>query len=404
MKCSFRGLVATLLVFGSGTCAFAQSAEDTLTIGVLTDTSSVYADFGGKGSIAAAQMAIDDFGGKVAGYKLKLVSADHQNKADVGVEIARRWFDQDGVDAIVDLPNSSVALAVQNLARDRQKVLLVTSALSSEITGKSCSPTTAHWTYDTYSQAHVTGSAIVAQGGSSWFFLTADYAFGHAFERDTSEVVKAAGGKVLGSVRHPLNTADFSSFLLTAQASGSKIIGLANGGNDMVTAIKQAGEFGIGTGDQKLAALLIYITDVRSLGLKVAQGLILTSPFYWDQNEATRDWSRRFMEKHRNVPTMVQAAAYSAVTHYLKAVAAVGKKEADGVMRTMRATPINDFMTKNGQLREDGRVVRDMHLFQVKTPAESKYEFDYYKLLDTVPGTKAFRPIAESQCPLVKSK
>jgi branched-chain amino acid transport system substrate-binding protein len=404
MRCSFRGFVATLLIFGSSASVFAQSAEDTLKIGVLTDTSSVYADFGGRGSITAAQMAIDDFGGKVAGYKIELVFADHQNKADVGAEIARRWFDQDGVDAIVDLPNSSVALAVQNLARDRQKVLLITSALSSEITGKSCSPTTAHWTYDTYSQAHVTGSAIVAQGGSTWFFLTADYAFGHAFERDTSEVVKAAGGKVLGSVRHPLNTADFSSFLLTAQASGAKIIGLANGGNDMVTAIKQAGEFGIGTADQKLAALLIYITDVRSLGLKVAQGLILTSPFYWDQNEATRAWSRRFMEKHHNVPTMVQAAAYSAVTHYLNAVAAVGKKGAEGVMRRMRATPINDFMTKNGQLREDGRVVRDMYLFQVKTPAESKYEFDYYKLLDTVPGVKAFRPIEESQCPLVKVK
>jgi branched-chain amino acid transport system substrate-binding protein len=336
--------------------------------------------------------------------KIELVSADHQNKADIGSSIARRWFDQEGVDAIVDLPNSSVALAVQNLARERQKVLLITSAVSSDITGKFCSPTTAHWTYDTYSQAHVTGSALVAQGSSTWFFLTADYAFGHALARDTSEVVVAAGGKVLGSARHPLNTADFSSFLLTAQASGAEIIGLANGGNDMINAIKQAGEFGIGAAGQKLAALRIYITDVHSLGLKVAQGLILTSPFYWDQNDATRAWSRRFLERRRMVPTMVQASSYGAVTHYLKAVAAAGTKDAATVMRAMREMPINDFMTSNGQLREDGRVVRDMHLFQVKMPAEAKYPFDYYKQLATVPGAKAFRPLQESECPLVKSK
>jgi len=404
MKVVLAPFVALSFLLGSASCTFAQSGDRVLKIGVLTDTSSVYADFGGQGSIAAAKMAIDDFGGKVAGYKIELISADHQNKADVGVEIARRWFDQEGVDAIVDLPNSSVALAVQNLARDRQKILLVTSALSSDITGKSCSTTTAHWTYDTYSQAHVTGNAIVGQGGNTWFFLTADYAFGHAFERDTSEVVKAAGGNVLGSVRHPLNTSDFSSFLLTAQSSGAKIIALANGGNDMVTSIKQAGEFGIGTGKQKLAALLIYITDVHSLGLKAAQGLILTSPFYWDQNEATRAWSKRFMELRRVPPTMVQAAAYSAITHYLKAVAATGKKDSGPVMQTMRDTPINDFMTSNGRLREDGRVIRDMFLFQVKTPAESKYAFDYYKLLDQVPGTKAFRPIEDSQCPLVQKK
>lgn len=403
MKGLVRSIVAATVVLASISPVQAQSAAPVLKIGVLTDTSSVYADFGGQGSITAAQMAVEDFGGKVAGYKIELVSADHQNKADVGAEIARRWFDVDGVDAVVDLPNSSVALAVQNIARERQKVLLVTSALSSDVTGKACSPTTAHWTYDTYSQAHVTGNAIVAQGGSTWFFLTADYAFGHAFERDTTEVVKAAGGKVAGSVRHPLNSPDFSSFLLTAQSSGAKIIALANGGNDMVTAIKQAGEFGIGGGDQKLAALLIYITDIDSLGLKAAQGLILTSPFYWDQDDATRAWSRRFMERHRKVPTMVQAAAYSAVTHYLKAVASVGKKDATQAMKAMRDMPINDFMTHNGKLREDGRVIRDMYLFQVKSPAESKYAYDYYKLLDTVPGEKAFRPIEESQCPLVKS-
>lgn len=398
-----RGLFAVAALLTSGSLVAAQPAAR-LKIGVLTDTSSVYADFGGQGSIVAAQMAVEDLRGKLGNYQIELVSADHQNKADVGMDIARRWFDQDGVDVIVDLPNSSVALAVQNLARDRNKVLLVTSALASDITGKSCSPTTAHWTYDTYSQAHVTGNAIVRQGGDSWYFLTADYAFGHAFERDTSEVVKAAGGKVLGAVRHPLNTADFSSFLLTAQSSGAKIVGLANGGNDMVTTIKQASEFGIGTGDQKLAALLIYITDVHSLGLKAAQGLILTSPFYWDQNEATREWSKRFIERHKKVPTMVQAAAYSAVTHYLNAVNAAGTKDAAPVMKMMRDTPINDFMTKNGKLREDGRVLRDMYLFQVKSPAESKYAFDYYKQLDTVSGEKAFRPLSESQCPLVRTK
>jgi len=399
-----RYALAAAALLASAACAAAQPAGGTLKVGVLTDTSSVYADFGGQGSIVAAQMAIDDLRSKLGNYKIELVFADHQNKADVGMEIARRWFDQEGVDAIVDLPNSSVALAVQNLARDRQKVLLITSALASDITGKACSPTTAHWTYDTYSQAHVTGSAIVGQGGDTWYFLTADYAFGHSFERDTTEVVKTAGGKVLGAVRHPLNTADFSSFLLTAQSSKAKIIGLANGGNDMVTAIKQASEFGIGKADQKLAALLIYITDVHSLGLKTAQGLILTSPFYWDQNDATREWSRRFMERHKRVPTMVQAAAYSAVSHYLNAVASAGTKDTAAVMKAMRDTPINDFMTRNGKLREDGRVIRDMYLFQVKTPAESTYAYDYYKLLDTVPGEKAFRPLSESQCPLVKGK
>ncbi len=399
-----RYALAAAALLASAACAAAQPAGGTLKVGVLTDTSSVYADFGGQGSIVAAQMAIDDLRSKLGNYTIELVFADHQNKADVGMEIARRWFDQEGVDAIVDLPNSSVALAVQNLARDRQKVLLITSALASDITGKACSPTTAHWTYDTYSQAHVTGSAIVGQGGDTWYFLTADYAFGHSFERDTTEVVKTAGGKVLGAVRHPLNTADFSSFLLTAQSSKAKIIGLANGGNDMVTAIKQASEFGIGKGDQKLAALLIYITDVHSLGLKTAQGLILTSPFYWDQNDATREWSRRFMERHKRVPTMVHAAAYSAVSHYLNAVLSAGTKDTAAVMKAMRDTPINDFMTRNGKLREDGRVIRDMYLFQVKTPAESAQAYDYYKLLDTVPGEKAFRPLSESQCPLVKGK
>lgn len=385
-------------------CAAAQSIAP-LKIGVLTDTSSLYADFGGQGSIEAAQMAIEDFGGTVAGMKIELISADHQNKPDIGSGIARRWFDQEGVDTIVDLPNSSVALAVQGLARERQKVLLVTSAVTSDITGKACSPTTAHWTYDTFSQANVAGRALAAgQASPSWFFITADYAFGHALARDLGDVVAATGGKVVGITRHPLSTPDFSSFLLTAQASGAKIIALANGGSDTINSIKQAGEFGIGTADQKLTALLIYITDVHSLGLKTAQGLMLTASFYWDQNDATRAWSRRFMERHGKVPTMVQASAYGAVTHYLKAVAAAGSKDSAAVMRKMRETPINDFMTQNGRLRGDGRVVRDMHLFQVKTPAESNYPYDYYKHVATVPGEQAFRPLAQSECAGVQDR
>ncbi|TDR95665.1 ABC transporter substrate-binding protein [Enterovirga rhinocerotis] len=395
-------LVAVWLVAGTAAPS-AQAPGGVLKIGVLTDSSSGYADFGGQGSIEAARMAIEDFGGSVAGMTIELVSADHQNKADIGAGIARRWFDQEGVDVIVDLPNSAVALAVQSLARERQKVLLVTSALSSDITGKACSPTTAHWTYDTYSQATVTGRALAAEG-RSWFFLAADYAFGHSLARDLGDIVGSTGGKVLGTARHPLNTADFSSFLLTAQSSGAGIIALANGGADTINSIKQAGEFGIGRGDQKLAALVIYITDVHSLGLAAAQGLLLTSPFYWDQSDATRAFSRRFLERRGMVPTMVQASAYGAVTHYLKAVAASRTKDAPTVMKTMRETPIEDFMTRNGRLREDGRVIRDMHLFQVKTPAESKHPFDYYKHVATVPGDKAFRSMDQGDCPLVRSK
>jgi branched-chain amino acid transport system substrate-binding protein len=313
-------------------------------------------------------------------------------------------MDQEGVDAIVDVPNSGVALAVQQLTRERGKVLLITSAVSSDLTGRSCSPTSVHWTYDTYSLAHGTGSAIVQQGGDSWFFLTADYAFGHALERDTGEVVKQAGGKVLGAVRHPLNTPDFSSFLLTAQASKAKIVGLANGGGDTINAIKQAAEFGIVASGQRLAALLIYITDIHSLGLRAAQGLVLTAPFYWDQTDETRSWAKRFMERHTMVPTMVQGGVYGAVTHYLKAVEATGTDEGVGVVGKMRELPINDFMTKNGQLRVDGRVIRDMYLFQVKAPHESKYQFDYYKQLAMIPGDKAFRPLSESECPLVGAR
>ena len=386
---------------GAGPAA-AQMSGKPIKIGVLSDMSSLYSDIGGAGSVAAAQMAVKDFGGKVNGVDVEVISADHLNKPDTGVSIARRWIDQDGVDAIVDVPTSSVALAVQQVAKEEGKVLLISGAAASDLTGKACSPTGVQWTYDTYALAHGTGNALVKQGGDTWFFITADYAFGHALQRDTSEVVTKAGGKVLGSVDVPLNNADFSSFLLQAQQSKAKIVGLANAGGDTDNSIKQAAEFGIVKGGQRLAGLLVFISDVNSLGLQIAQGLVLTEAFYWDQNEKTRAWSKRFMEQIKKPPTMVQAGVYGAVTHYLKAMAAANTDDGVKVVAEMRALPINDFMTKNGKLREDGRVMRDMYLFQVKTPAESKYKFDYYKLLATIPADQAFRPLSESECPLVK--
>ncbi len=397
---SFLALAATgCLVFGT---AQAQISDDIVKIGVLSDMSSLYSDIAGPGSVVAAQMAVKDFGGKVAGKPIEIISADHLNKADVGSAIARQWFDQDHVDVIVDVPTSSIALSVQDIAKEKGKVFLISGAASSDLTGKACSPTGVHWTYDTYALAHGTGGALVKQGGDSWFFLTADYAFGHALENDTSAVVKAAGGKVLGAVNVPLNNADFSSFLLQAQASKAKVIGLANAGGDTINSIKQAAEFGIVAGGQRLAGLLVFISDVNSLGLAAAQGLVLTESFYWDQNDETRAWAKRFIAERGKVPSMVQAGVYGAVTHYLKAIEAAKTDEGKAVVGKMRELPINDFMTKNGRLREDGRVERDMYLFQVKTPGESKYPYDYYKQLATIPAAEAFRPLSESACPLVK--
>jgi branched-chain amino acid transport system substrate-binding protein len=347
-------------------------------------------------------MAVADFGGKVAGKPIEIISADHLNKPDVGSAIARQWIDQDHVDVIVDVPTSSIALAVQDVTKEKGKVFLISGAASSDLTGKSCSPTGVHWTYDTYALAHGTGGALVKQGGDSWFFLTADYAFGHALENDTAAVVKAAGGKVLGAVNVPLNTPDFSSFLLQAQASKAKVIGLANAGGDTINSIKQASEFGIVAGGQRLAGLLVFISDVNSLGLATAQGLVLTESFYWDQNDETRAWAKRFTAESKKVPTMVQAGVYGAVTHYLKAIEATKSDDGKTVVAKMRELPINDFMTKNGKLREDGRVERDMYLFQVKAPGESKYQYDYYKQLATIPAAEAFRPLGESACPLIK--
>jgi branched-chain amino acid transport system substrate-binding protein len=382
--------------------AHAQISGDVVKIGVLTDMSSLYSDIGGPGSVLAAQMAVKDFGGTVGGEPIDVISGDHLNKPDVGSSIARQWIDQDGVDVIVDTPTSSVALAVQTVTKEKGKVFLISGAASSDLTGKACSPTGVHWTYDTYALAHGTGGALVKQGGDTWFFLTADYAFGHALERDTAEVVKQAGGKVLGQVRHPLNNQDFSSFLLQAQASKAKVIGLANAGGDTINSIKQGAEFGIVEGGQKFAGLLVFISDVNSLGLKVAQGLVLTEAFYWDQNDETRAWSKRFIEQQKKPPTMVQAGVYGAVTHYLKAIDAAKTDDGVKVVEKMRELPINDFMTKNGKLREDGRVMRDMYLFEAKKPSESKGQFDYYKQLATIPASEAYRPLAESECPLVK--
>ena len=381
---------------------FAQQAGQPLKIGVLSDLSSVYSDIGGTGNVEATKMAIEEFGGSMFGTPIGLLTADPQNKPDTAASIVRKWHENEGVDMIIDMPTSATALAGMELSKQFEKIMIVTDAASSDITGKSCSPYTAHWTYDTYANAHTVGGAIVKNGGDSWFFITADYVFGHSIERDTAEVVKAAGGRVLGSVKHPLNTSDFSSYLLQAQSSKAKIIGLANGGGDTINAIKQAGEFGIASGGQNLAAIVMFISDVHSLGLKLAQGLIVTEAYYWDLNDKTRAFGKRFFERMKRMPTMNQAATYSATLHYLKAVQAAGTKETKPVMAKMRATPVRDAFTDNGVLREDGRMVHSMFLFEVKKPEESKGPWDYYKVLAEVPGDQAFRPLNEGGCPLVK--
>jgi branched-chain amino acid transport system substrate-binding protein len=393
-------LAAAAAVAMSAGGAAAQSGAP-VKIGVLNDMSSLYADIGGKGSLEAAKMAAED-AGPVLGQPVQVTSADHQNKPDVGSNIARQWYDQDGVDVITDVPTSSVALAVNEVSREKKKLALFVGPATSDLTGPKCNAYAASWVYDTYALAHVTGGAVVKSGGDTWFFITADYAFGHALERDTAAVVAESGGKVLGDVQVPLNNADFSSFLLQAQASKAKIIGLANAGGDTINSIKQGAEFGITEGGQKFAGLLIFTTDVHSLGLRAAQGLQLTAPFYHDMNDATRAFSKRFEARVGRPPTFTQAGVYSAMHHYLEAVKALGTKDPDKVMEKMRATPINDFMTKNGTLRIDGRVMRDMYLFEVKKPSESKGEWDLLKLIQTVPGDQAFRPLDKGDCPLVK--
>ena len=395
-------LTAVACILSCGT-AWAQISDGVVKLGVLNDMSSLYADVSGKGGVVAAQMAAEDFGGKVLGAPIEIIGGDHQNKPDVGAGLARQWIDTDHVDAIVDVPTSSVALAIQEVTREKKRIFLMSGPASSDLTGKACSPYGFQWTYDTYALAHGTGGALVKQGGNTWFFITADYAFGHALERDTGDAVKAAGGKVLGAVNAPLNTQDFSSFLLQAQASKAKVIGLANAGGDTINSIKQASEFGIVAGGQKLAGLLVFLSDIHSLGLKIAQGLTITSAWYWDKDDASRTFAKRFMARNPTglPPTYIQAGIYTEVTFYLNAIQAAGTDDADKVVAQMRKMKINDFMTKDGWLREDGRVMRDMYLEEVKSPAESKYPFDYLKILATIPPDQAFRPLKEGNCPLV---
>jgi branched-chain amino acid transport system substrate-binding protein len=382
--------------------AHAQISDDVVKLGVLTDMSSLYSDATGKGSVAAVQMAVDDFGGKVKGKPVEVVYADHQNKPDVGSSIVRNWYDNEKVDAVLDVPTSSVALAIQNITREKNKIFIISGGGSSDLTGVACSPNGIHWTYDTYALSNVAGRAMVKRGEDTWFFLAADYAFGAALERDASNVVKDAGGKVLGTVRHPLNSSDFSSFLLQAQSSNAKVIGLANAGGDTTNAIKQASEFGIAKGGQKLLALLLEITDSHSIGLKEGQGLILADAFYWDLNDASRAFSKRFFDKVGHMPTMIQAGLYSATMHYLKAIDATGTDDAMKTIAQMKATHIKDFFTKDGYIRDDGRMVHEMYLFELKKPDESKGEWDLYKMLAEVPGDQAFRPIDKGGCPLIK--
>jgi branched-chain amino acid transport system substrate-binding protein len=372
-------------------------------IGVLNDRSGLYADLGGEGSVVAAKMAVEDFKAAEKGIKVEITSADHQNKPDVGASIARQWYDRDQVDFIVDVPTSSVALAVNQITREKNKVFVDSAGGTSDLTGIACTPNTIHWAYDTWALGNGTGGALVKQGGDTWFFITADYAFGHALERDTANVVTKTGGKVIGQARHPLSTSDFSSFLLQAQSSRAKVIGLANAGTDTVNSIKQAAEFGITQGGQKLAGLLIFINDVHALGLKVAQGLVLTESFYWDQNEETRAFSKRFAARFGGkMPTMAQAGVYAGVLHYLKAIEVL-KDPKDGakVVAKMKEMPTDDPLFGKGVIRIDGRKIHPMYLFEVKTPQESKGEWDLYKLIATIPAEQAFRPLNEGGCPLV---
>jgi branched-chain amino acid transport system substrate-binding protein len=382
--------------------AYAQISDGVVKIGVLTDLSGTYSDLAGPGSVLATKMAIDDFiAREKPSFKIELVSADHQNKGDISANKAREWFEREKVDVVSDLVTTSTALAVMKIAKEKNRIAIVNGAASTRITNEDCNDVTVHYTYDTFAVANGTAKAVVKQGGKSWFFLTADYAFGHSLEKDATEVVVANGGKVLGAVRHPFPGSDFSSFLLKAQASGAQVIGLANAGTDTTNSIKQAAEFGI-TPKQSLAGLLMFITDVHSLGLKTAQSMYLTEGFYWDLNDDTRAFSKRFFAQHKRNPTMVQAGQYSSTMHYLKAVKAANSDDTAKVMAQMKKTPINDFFARNGHIREDGRMVHDMYLFQVKKPDESKYPWDYYNVRQTIPAAEAFQPLSASKCPLVK--
>src|SRR4249919_2507264 len=405
MKRSSAALVMTSSLVFAGS-AWAQTLDKVIKVGSLGDQSGLYADIGGPGSTAAAQMAVEDSGLLAKGWKIEVISADHQNKPDVGVNIGKQWVDVEKVDVFVDLASSGVGLAIANLAKEKNVVNLNSGSASSDLTGAQCSPNTIHWVYDTWMLANGTGKALVKSGGDNWYFLTADYAFGHALERDTAAVVTANGGKVLGNVRHPLNNADFSSFLLQAQSSKAKIIGLANAGGDTTNSIKQAAEFGIVKGGQNLAGLLVFLTDVHALGLNTAQGLIFTETFYWDRDEASRAFAKRFSERMKNkaMPSMVQAGVYSGLIHYFKTIDAMGGNPHDGVkvVAKMKEAPTDDPLFGKGEIQPNGRTIHNAYLFEVKKPSESKGPWDFYKLVGTVPGDQAFTPLSESKCALLK--
>ena len=396
------GLLATAVV-GVG-AARAQISDEVVRIGVLNDQSNVYADLGGPGSVIAARMAIEDAGGKVLGKPIDMLVADHQSKADVGASIARQWFDSDKVDLVIGFDNSSVALAVEQVAFQKNRIAIAGAIGTTAFTGKACTPNEAAWVYDAYALTNTLARSVVGRGQNTWFFITVDYSLGHSLEADATAAVVASGGKVLGSARHPLNTADFSAYLLQAQASGAKVVALANAGGDMTNSIKQANEFGLANAGQTVVSLLTFITDVNSVGLKAAQGLTFVTAFYWDRDDESRAWSKRFFEFHKRMPTMAQAAIYSAIRHYLRAIEAAGTDEAKAVMAKLRDIPVNDFYAKNGKVREDGRMVHDMYFVQVKKPEESTGPWDYYKILSTIPGDQAFRPLDEGGCPLVKQR
>jgi branched-chain amino acid transport system substrate-binding protein len=399
---NFKQLTLIAALAAAFAPAQAQVSDNVVRIGVLTDLSGAYSDIAGKGAVIATQMAIDDFLAKEKpAFKVEMVSADHQNKGDIAANKAREWIERGGVDAVSELVTTSVALAVQKIAKDKNKIALISGAASTRITNEDCNDVTVHWTYDTYAVANGTAKAVTQAGGKKWFFLTADYAFGHSLEKDASAVVKANGGEVVGAVRHPFPGSDLSSFLLKAQSSGAQIIGLANAGADTIASIKQAAEFGV-TPKQQLAGLLMFISDVHSLGLKVTQSMYLTEGFYWNLNDETRAWSKRFFDQHKRMPTMVQAGQYSSTTHYLNAVKALNSDDTQKVMAQMKKTPVNDFFAKNGTIRADGRMVHDMYLLQVKKPAESTTPWDYYNVRATIPAAAAFQPLSASTCPLVQ--
>ena len=392
---------AALLTAGP---AVAQVSADVVKIGVLTDMAGVTADITGKGSLVAAEMAAEEFGGTVLGKPIEVIVGDHQHRTDLGASMARQWYDVGNVDVIVDLPNSSIALAVQRLAKEAKRLVLISGAGTTQLTNEQCSPYGFHWTYDTYGMAHGTASAVVKDGKKSWFLIASDYAFGHSLQKDTTDVVEANGGKILGAVRHPINLMDFASYLLQAQASGAQVIGIANAGNDTINAIKQAGEFGITQAGQSLAAMILMINDVHSLGLETAQGTYLTTASYWDMDEKTREWSMRFKERVGAMPSMLQAGVYGSVIHYLKAVERAGTDDADAVAKAMRELPVTDVFTRNAVIREDGKVMREMYLARVKKPEESQHEWDYFDIVSTIPAEEAAMPLSQSTCEFVNKK